>query len=754
MRRLPSRRRIPAALAGIFGSLLLLLATRGLIAQTPAPPTGPQQLIFAGLRASTNPSSSSPYAQFNAVQSDASGNLFLLLDQKDGIRLLKTDPTATNILAQVQLGASGDVGLAMALDPAGNLYITGAANSGSLSASSGAAFPGASPGADNTFIGKFDPNLNEIFLTYSGTSRSTVTAIAATSDAVFITGSVFGATLPVTPSAIIQAPASGSLQNGFVEKFNATGTTLLYATYLSGQNGETAPAAIAADPSDHAYIAGYTTSSGYPTLAAIIPDILSPTSGFLTRLTPAGDGLLFSTFIPGRGISSLALAPSPQDSSVQTLLASGAIAPGQFPIDSVPAPLVSTIYQTLLRLPLDGSGILSSTLLAPGIQSMLTPGPNASVWIASNLTSPASLLPLTPLSSIGSSYVLRITQQNTANPQIDQAVRFGGVPTTNPSYASAPADLTSITTDPAGDPVFAGSISPTASANLLLTETYDFALYNAPTSALPSTIASATLPPGSCSGSLCAGSAAFLAKLNPATAAPSLALSTGNFPNLVLRNLGSQPATNLQFVAIGYTSASDCPATLPAGGECNLNLTGSGPGSLNVTAANAQAQTVTFPATTSTPNPIVFSPKELDFGVVTSTSPTVTLPITVTNLSQQPQPFSSVTASNENTPYTFAESFSDCPILGPSTKFLLPGASCRIILSFTASSNPSDDGIAQSNWTIGNGAVQLSAYTQAASLNVSATEIDFGTQFGVQANAGIRLPRYLYLSNNSSTPVT
>ena len=728
------------------------------------PPTGAQQLLFAGLRAS---SSSTSYAQFNAIQSDSTGNLYLLLDQKDGIRLLKTDPTATNILAQTQLGASGDVGLAMVLDPAGNLYITGDSTSGSLQATYGAAFPNpspnsssnSSPGTSNTFIGKFDRNLNEIFLTYAGSGESSITAIAATSDAVFVTGSIFGATLPITPSAILQSPASGSFQNGFVEKFNSTGSTLLYATYLSGQNGETAPDAIAADSSDNAYIAGYTTSSGFPTLAALIPNILSATSGFLTKLTPAGDGLLFSTFIPGADITSLALAPSPQDPAVQTLLVSGAIALGQFPIASVPAPLVDTTYQSLLRFSLDGSTLLSSTLLAPGVQSTLTPAPNSAVWITANLTSPASLLPLAPLSTIGNSYALRVTQQNTAQPQtqfqIDQAIRFGGLPVTNPDYASAPANLTSLTTDPAGQPIFAGSISPTASTTLLASETYDLPLYNTPTPLLPSTISAAELPSGECNGSLCAGSAAYLAKLNPSVAAASLVLSTSNLPNVVLRNLGNQAASNLQFTATGYTIAIDCPTTLPAGGECNLALTGTGPGTLTAQADNTDPQTATLPATTSSPNPIVFSPKELDFGIGigVSTGPPLTRTLTVTNLSQQPQTFASTLGSNQITPYTFAESSSDCPTPGLiTTKILGPNASCHITFRFTASATPADDGPAQSNWTIGAGAVLLTAYSQATPLNVSATEIDFGTQYGTAASAGIRLPRYLYLSNNSASP--
>src|SRR5437899_2666402 len=209
-----SLRRIAAGLCGFMTLAALSL---------PAQNTGPQQLVFTGLLGSTNPNPNAQFnAQFNAVQSDASGNLYLLLDQKDGVRLLKTDATATNILAQTQFGAAGDIGVALALDPSGNLYVTGTTTSASITATSAAAFPVPTGTSTNAFIGKFDQNLNPLFITYAGSGGLSVTGIAATSDAVFLTGSIFGSALPVTPSAIIQFPASGSLQNGFVERFNAT----------------------------------------------------------------------------------------------------------------------------------------------------------------------------------------------------------------------------------------------------------------------------------------------------------------------------------------------------------------------------------------------------------------------------------------------------------------------------------------------------------------------------------------------------
>lgn len=88
--------------------------------------TGPQQLSFAGLRAVSN------QGQINAVKIGAQNALYLLIDQKDGVCVLKTDPSATTVLAQAQIGAKGDIGLAMALDPTGNVYITGTTTSGAL----------------------------------------------------------------------------------------------------------------------------------------------------------------------------------------------------------------------------------------------------------------------------------------------------------------------------------------------------------------------------------------------------------------------------------------------------------------------------------------------------------------------------------------------------------------------------------------------------------------------------------------------
>jgi hypothetical protein len=694
-----------------------------------------QQLLFAGLR------SVNAQGQINGVATDTGGNPYLLIDQNDGIRILHVSADGTTVLAQAYLGATGDHGTALALDPTGNICITGTTSSGSLSSTAGAAFPSASPNTTTSFVAKFTPALTESFLTFTGGTRIAASAIAASDDAIFVTGIIYGSDLPVSPTAIGQAPAYQSTQNGFVEAFSNDGTTLRYATYITGADGDTTPTSIAVDSSDDAYLVGSTTASGFPTIAAIIPNILSNPSGFLERLTPAGDGITFSTFVPGLGLNSIAL-----DSTGQILLVSGTVALNQFPIDTVYKPLIPTNYQTLLRFPLDGSSVLSGTVIAPGTQSALTPALSGTVWLGGIFgTIPA--LPQPALATIGNAYSVHFS----AATGIDQTLRLGGISNQSQSFAGIPVLLNALTIDPSGNLFLAGAVQPSASASLLPTETFDLPLLGSPTSAFPSSIANAEPLSSACTGSLCSGSASFLAIVSPSTSAPAIAVSTNDIPFLVFRNLGSSAAQNLQFAVSSGGLSSTCPGTLPPGGECDILLTGNHATTLTITTSNANPATLQLPAYSTPIDTLAFAPKELDFGIQTSSSAPSVQTITVTNLGSAQQDFASGIPALPGIVSPFSQSSSDCPLSSTTTgKTLAPGATCHINVAFTASSSASNDSSQLAEWSIGSRQVQLTGYTQAATLSVSATEIDFGTVF----QSGINLPRYLYLSNASASPAS
>jgi hypothetical protein len=697
-----------------------------------------QTVTVQGLRTSAG------HGAFRAAVFGQNGNLYVLLDQHDGIRVQELDPGATTVLAQTQQGATGDAALAMSFDPAGNLYVTGTTSSSTLTGTSGVVFPTRADNSTNSFVAKYDANLNLIFLSFLGSRATAAASVAATADAVFVTGITFNPSFPVTAAGLQQSPASGSSENGFVERFSADGGTLVYATYLTGQNGNTVPAAIVADASDDAYVAGATSSSGYPTFAALVPQMIGDTgatSGFLTKLNPAGSLLAFSSFIPGAGITGMAL-----DSATNTLLLAGNVAMGQFPVATVASPLTSASYQSMLRIPVDGQSVMGSAVTVPGNASFVTPGPAGSAWVSAALTTPLFPGATPPDYGLGDSGLLHLT----SGYGFDQTLRFGGAPTANASYVT-------LTSAPGAPAVSGANValpmveSLTMSGTLVATEGFENPLAGTPNAALPSTMRNAVTGAG-CGTGQCTASAGLLAVTETASSQASLALSVDSLPNLTLRNLGSAAASGIAITASGYTvSATSCGATLAPSGQCAIALGGGGPGSVTVSAAGSGSQTFALSATTASKSPLALSTYELDFGIVASSSSAATQTLTVTNLTATPQSFPvKRDGGASSNPYTLTASSSDCAAGSPAGTYIVAAsASCHIVFTLVASTT-GDVGVRQT-WLAGTRDVVLTGWSQVGSLNLSAGEIDFGVQFA--GAASIRLPRYLYLSNNGSTAI-
>ena len=99
----------------------------------------------------------------------------------------------------------------------------------------------------------------------------------------------------------------------FVSKLNASGTALVYSTYLGGPRANPS-FAIAVDASGRAYVSGTTEDPGFPVVNAY-----QPTYGgggydaFITVLNPAGNALEWSTYLGGNyddRATAMALDPS------------------------------------------------------------------------------------------------------------------------------------------------------------------------------------------------------------------------------------------------------------------------------------------------------------------------------------------------------------------------------------------------------------------------------------------------------------
>ena len=226
----------------------------------------------------------------------------------------KLNSTGTQLLYFTYLGSPGEDGaLDLAIDAAGNAYITGFTDSSGFPVRN-AVFPTIHGTPDlnlglypnDVFVAELNTNGSAlVFSTYFGGSGTEVGSAIAVDPAgyVYISGYSYSIDLPTSASSF-QRFLIGT-DDAFVAKFGPGGTNLVYATYLGGgatDEGE----GIAADDQGCAYVTGYTISPGFPiTTNAWNPIFNNNTNGFtdydafVTKLDPFGSNLIYSTFLGG-----------------------------------------------------------------------------------------------------------------------------------------------------------------------------------------------------------------------------------------------------------------------------------------------------------------------------------------------------------------------------------------------------------------------------------------------------------------------
>ncbi len=116
---------------------------------------------------------------------------------------------------------------------------------------------------------------------------------------IYVTGSTWSTDFPVTDGAY-QTTYGGNWGDAFVAKIDPSDGTVHYVTYLGGSSDDTG-SNIAVDRLGSAYIAGNTWSRNFAT-SPEAPQKLhggGQADGFITKLNPTGDLLVYSTFIGG-----------------------------------------------------------------------------------------------------------------------------------------------------------------------------------------------------------------------------------------------------------------------------------------------------------------------------------------------------------------------------------------------------------------------------------------------------------------------
>ena len=117
---------------------------------------------------------------------------------------------------------------------------------------------------------------------------------------IYVAGSTSSANFPVAGTPYQGALKTGATANVFVSKFDSTGATLLFSTYLGG-TGVDSSVGIAVDAAGNSYVAGTTTSVDFPTsTTAFQTTPLGPgTHAFVSELDAAGTNLKYSTYLSG-----------------------------------------------------------------------------------------------------------------------------------------------------------------------------------------------------------------------------------------------------------------------------------------------------------------------------------------------------------------------------------------------------------------------------------------------------------------------
>src|SRR5262249_7782756 len=151
----------------------------------------------------------------------------------DRTRPLIIDPT---LAYSTYLGGGGiDSGSGIAVDSLGNAYVAG--TTGSPDFRTRNPYQPALNGVGDAFVTKLGADGSLLYSTYlGGTSADLGQAIAVDGAGnACLTGQTYSADFPTTPGAFQRTmPVNGAGVVAFVTKLDATGSALLFSTYLGG----------------------------------------------------------------------------------------------------------------------------------------------------------------------------------------------------------------------------------------------------------------------------------------------------------------------------------------------------------------------------------------------------------------------------------------------------------------------------------------------------------------------------------------
>lgn len=194
------------------------------------------------------------------------------------------------------IGGSGiETGTGIAVDADGNVYLTGTTDSVDfVTVAAAQSTPG---GGTDAFVVGMSPSGSEpLFATYLGGSGDDSGFAVATDGAgnVHVAGSTAAPDFPT--SGPVQ-PSFGGAADAFVVTLDDRGR-VLFATTLGG-SGTEAGLSISVDNGGAAYVTGQTDSPDFPTRNPFQQYLGGAADAFVIKIAPAGASVVYSTFLGG-----------------------------------------------------------------------------------------------------------------------------------------------------------------------------------------------------------------------------------------------------------------------------------------------------------------------------------------------------------------------------------------------------------------------------------------------------------------------
>lgn len=227
----------------------------------------------------------------------------------------KIDPAGTLAYTTYLGSDSRDEGTGIALDTAGNVFVTGETWANTEFATAGAAQPlngGQGVAASlihDAFVTKLDPSATKVvwstFIGGAGDDRGNDVAVDAVGNA-YVAGTTDSRHFPVVnaPQTLPGGPEDlatfSKFDDGFVTKVSADGSRFLYSTYIGG-SGDDRGRGIALDAGGSAYVAGATASADFPRSSPLQSARRGASDAFVAKLPPEGGRLIYSTYLGGSG---------------------------------------------------------------------------------------------------------------------------------------------------------------------------------------------------------------------------------------------------------------------------------------------------------------------------------------------------------------------------------------------------------------------------------------------------------------------